>query len=163
MIKTKNNGHNLGAIIRQHRIMAQLTLGELATRSGVSISHLGRIERGERFPSARVLRSVAEPLDFNEDELFASAGYLSPRSIKQAGVIEDIRSKQLDPVVVGMLKREPYEVQRAVIVILAMLKSFARQTAGCPLGIDCYASCYWWHDGSCNYKEGMKAGSGATS
>ena len=153
MDKTKNNSHNLGEIIRQHRITVPLTLAELATRSGVSVSHLGRIERVERFPSARVLGRIAQPLGFDKEELFTLAGYLSPKSIMQDEAIEDIKSRQLDPVVASMLRREPFEVQRAVIVILAMLKSFAGQTARCPLDLDCYASCYWWHDGGCEYKE----------
>jgi len=156
MSKTKNNSHNLGEIIRQHRITVPLTLGELAARSGVSVSHLGRIERGERFPSARVLSRIALPLGFNEEELFTLAGYLSPSSIMQDEAIEDIKSRQLDPVVASMLRREPFEIQRAVIVILTILKSFAGQTARCPLGIDCYSSCYWWRDGGCKYNKPVK-------
>jgi len=46
--------------------------------AGVSASHLGRIERGERFPSGSVLRRIAGPLGFEEDELFTLAGYLCP-------------------------------------------------------------------------------------
>ncbi|MBI2848431.1 MAG: helix-turn-helix transcriptional regulator [Chloroflexi bacterium] len=53
---------NLGTIIRKQRVLASLTLQELATTSTVSASHLGRIERGERFPSARILRKIARPL-----------------------------------------------------------------------------------------------------
>jgi len=52
---THSNGKSLGKIIKQQRILAQLTLRELAGKSGVSSSHLGRVEAGERFPSARIL------------------------------------------------------------------------------------------------------------
>ena len=69
--------NDLGRIIKQQRITIQLTLQELAAKAGVSASHLGRIERGERFPSAHILRKIATPLGFEEDELFTLAGYLS--------------------------------------------------------------------------------------
>jgi transcriptional regulator with XRE-family HTH domain len=69
---------NLSTIIKRQRVMVPLTLRELAARAGVSASHLGRIERGERFPSANILRKIARPLGFDEDELFMLAGYLSP-------------------------------------------------------------------------------------
>ena len=77
MVRTDSN---LGRILKQQRIAIPLTLQELATTSGVSSSHLGRIERGERFPSAHILRKIAKPLGFDEDELFTLAGFLSPQS-----------------------------------------------------------------------------------
>ena len=90
--------NNLGRILKQQRITVPLTLQELATVSGVSSSHLGRIERGERFPSAHILRKIAKPLGFDEDELFTLAGFLSPQT---PGVAEDGRSvyssRHLDP------------------------------------------------------------------
>jgi len=48
--------------------------------SGVSSSHLRRIERGERFPSAAILRKIAKPLGFSESELLSLADYLPPES-----------------------------------------------------------------------------------
>ena len=73
-----DNRENLGEIIRRRRVTVPLTLQQLGTISSVSPSHLGRIENGGRFPSARILRRIAKPLGFEEDELFALAGYLSP-------------------------------------------------------------------------------------
>ncbi|MFC1957908.1 helix-turn-helix domain-containing protein, partial [Chloroflexota bacterium] len=72
------NDSNLGKILKQQRTTIPLTLKELTATSGVSASHLGRIERGERFPSAHILRRLAKPLGFDEDELFTLAGFLSP-------------------------------------------------------------------------------------
>ncbi|MFH1646635.1 MAG: helix-turn-helix transcriptional regulator [Chloroflexota bacterium] len=118
---------DLGRILKQQRITVPLTLQELAAESGVSSSHLGRIERGERFPSARILRKIAKPLGFNEDELFTLAGFLSPQT---PGVAEEAgtryASRQLDPYVARMLSEEPPDVQRAVIGILSLLKSIAK-------------------------------------
>jgi len=121
---TTNKGNNLGKIIRQQRVMIPLTFQELAAKSGVSASHLGRIERGERFPSAHILRKLAKPLGFDETELFTRAGYLS----LQASTTEDrtqYNLGQLDPHVARVLASEPVEVQRAVIGILSILKNIA--------------------------------------
>jgi len=49
-----NNGNYLGRILKQRRVMIPLTLRGLAVISGMSPSHLGRVERGERFPIAMV-------------------------------------------------------------------------------------------------------------
>jgi transcriptional regulator with XRE-family HTH domain len=114
---------SLSTIIKRQRIMVPLTLRELAAKAGVSASHLGRIERGERFPSANILRKIAKPLGFDEDELFMLAGYLS------AGAPIGAESREgLDPYVAKMLAREPVETQRAIIGILSILKSLAQST-----------------------------------
>lgn len=103
-----------------------MTLRELTDMSGVSSSHLGRVERGERFPSASILRRIAKPLGFEEDELFTLAGYLSPTSPGVAEAHPAYSGRQLDPYVAKVLAEEPAEVQRAVIGILSMLKSISR-------------------------------------
>lgn len=119
--------NDLGKILKQQRITIPLTLQELAAESKVSSSHLGRIERGERFPSARILRKIAKPLGFDEDELFTLAGFLSPQT---PGIAEEgssrYSSRQLDPYVARMLAEESPEVQRSVIGILSLLKSIAK-------------------------------------
>ncbi len=99
---------NLGEVIRRQRAMMALTLAELAERSGISASHLGRIERGERFPSARTLRRIARPLGFDE-------------SLPEDG-------GQLDPYVATVLSQEPVSVQHAVVGIVTILKSIAEST-----------------------------------
>jgi transcriptional regulator with XRE-family HTH domain len=113
--------NKLSTIIKRQRIMVPLTLRELAAKAGVSASHLGRIERGERFPSANILRKIAGPLGFDEDELFMLAGYLSAGAPIGAESYEG-----LDPYVAKMLAREPVETQRAIIGILSILKSLAQ-------------------------------------
>ncbi len=121
-----NNKNNLGKIIRQQRVMVPLTLQELGAIAGVSPSHLGRIEKGGRFPSARILRKIAKPLGFDEDELFALAGYLSPKSPGVAENHQDYSGGGLDPYVARVLAQEPVEIQRAIISILTILKSIAK-------------------------------------
>jgi len=125
-----NDNNNLGKILKQRRVIMQLTLRNLAETSSTSSSHLGRIERGERFPSASVLRKLAKPLGFEESELFSLVGYLSPLSIGiEEGKTEYIGG-QLDPYVSKVLGEEPVEVQRAAIGILVILKSIAKSLKG---------------------------------
>lgn len=113
------NTSELGKILKRQRLMIPLTLHELAAKSGVSPSHLGRIERGNRFPSAHILQKLAEPLGFDEGELFARAGYLSPKAERE--YIQGV-----DPYVTAVLSQEPVEMQRTVVGILSVLKSVAQ-------------------------------------
>ncbi len=121
-----NNGEYLGRILKQRRVMIPLTLRGLAVISGTSSSHLGRIERGERFPSALILRKIAKPLGFEESELFSLAGYLSPQPSSLDEKSADYGGGRLDPYVGRILSQEPVEVQRTVIGILSILKSIAK-------------------------------------
>ena len=120
--------NDLGRILKQQRITVPLTLQELAAESGVSSSHLGRIEKGERFPSASILRTIAQPLAFEESELFTLAGYLSPGSAGTEETRASYIDGQLDPYVSRVLSQEPVEVQRTLIAILSILKSIAKAT-----------------------------------
>ncbi len=122
------DSNHLGEILKQQRIALSLTLQQLAAKSGVSASHLGRMERGERFPSAHILQKIARPLSFEEDELFMLAGYLSPQSPMVAEKSPIYGQDRLDPYVARVLAQEPIEMQRAVIGILTILKSIARGT-----------------------------------
>jgi transcriptional regulator with XRE-family HTH domain len=117
---------NLGKIIKQQRAMRGLTLQQLGEMSGVSSSHLGRIERGERFPSGRILQKISRPLGFSETELFKLAGLLSDQTLKIAEDSPYQGDGRLDPAVRMVLSQEPVQVQRAVIGILSILKSMTK-------------------------------------
>ena len=117
--------NNLGKILKQRRVMIPLTLKEVAATSGVSSSYLGRIENGQRFPSAHILRKIAKPLGFEESELFTLANYLSPKPPVADEAIKD-NVVGLDPYVARVLSQESVEVQRTVIGILSILKSIAK-------------------------------------
>jgi len=123
IMTTASNRNEFGKTLKQQRQMAELTLSQLAAKSGVSASHLGRIERGERFPSGHILRKIARPLGFDESLLLTTAGYLSPGSENSE---EHRIYRGLDHYVAKVLSEEPVEVQRAVIGILSVLKSIAK-------------------------------------
>jgi transcriptional regulator with XRE-family HTH domain len=123
----KNTRKDLGKILKQRRLSIPMTLRELSAKSGVSQSHLTRIERGERFPSALVLRKIAKILTFEENKLFSLAGFLSPSYSVNTEISERYSyNKGLDPYVAAVLAQEPLEVQRTVVIILNILKSIAK-------------------------------------
>ena len=121
-----SNRSDFGKMLKRQRVMMSLTLLDVANMSGISSSHLGRIEGGKRFPSARVLKRLAKPLGFEENELFTLAGFLSPQSSSLAEESPDYTGGQLEPYVARVLSQEPFDVQRAAIGILSILKSLTR-------------------------------------
>jgi len=117
----------LSKILKQQRLMAELTLRQLSANSGVSSSHLGRIERGERFPSGHILRKIAKPLGVEESLLMTMAGYLSPDSSSETS--EELGLyRQLDPYVAKVLSEEPVHVQRTMVTLFIMLKQAIAQS-----------------------------------
>jgi len=124
----RDDSNELGQMLKARRLMMPLTLKELTAGSGVSSSHLVRIEKGQRFPSARILRRLAKPLDIDESQLLIMAGYLSPLPSATVGDETEHVHKGLDPYVAGVLAQEPVEVQRTVIAILTILQSIAKRT-----------------------------------
>lgn len=68
---------NITKIIREQRKKMSLSLVQLSKISGVSISHLSRVEQGNRRPSIRTLEKIAKPLGFDLNELLIITGHLS--------------------------------------------------------------------------------------
>jgi transcriptional regulator with XRE-family HTH domain len=118
---------DIGKVLKQRRRSLSLTIREISEQSGVSASHLSRIEKGNRFPSASVLRRIAEPLGYEELEIMMEAGYLSP--LKSGEGKDGRRVNKLDPFVAGVLGQEPVEVQRAVLQILSTIKRISELQA----------------------------------
>jgi transcriptional regulator with XRE-family HTH domain len=116
----------IGSILKQLRLRADISRMQLSVASGVSPSHLTRIENGQRFPSAKVLRKIAPHLLIGEVELLSLAGYVSVDQYSKLGHPD---STKLDPNVVAVLSQGPVEVQRAVISILSMVKYIAESIA----------------------------------
>jgi transcriptional regulator with XRE-family HTH domain len=59
----------VGRIIRQERQRNGLTIKELGEKAGLSEIYVGEIERGQKYPSAKVLESIATALDLDLAEL----------------------------------------------------------------------------------------------
>ena len=121
-----HNSNDLGKILKQRRLMTPLSLQKLSAASGVSPSHLDRIEKGQRFPSASILRKIANPLGFADSELLTIAGLLSSQP---SSTVESSSGGRLDLYVAAVLSQEPPEVQRTVLTITSILKSMAKSIA----------------------------------
>jgi transcriptional regulator with XRE-family HTH domain len=60
MANSDVDGETFHHFLRETRIRHGLTLNEVAERTGISVTHMSRLERGQRQPSIGVLRQLAE-------------------------------------------------------------------------------------------------------
>lgn len=74
---------DLGSFIRDLRENAQVSVRQLAERSGVSNPYLSQVERGLRKPSADVLNQIAKALRVSAEVLYVRAGILEPSEKSQ--------------------------------------------------------------------------------
>ncbi|GCF09403.1 helix-turn-helix domain-containing protein [Dictyobacter arantiisoli] len=59
----------LGQVVRQERQYRNLTIKDLGEKAGLSEIYVGEIERGQKYPSAKVLESLAQALGLDLAEL----------------------------------------------------------------------------------------------
>jgi transcriptional regulator with XRE-family HTH domain len=59
----------LGRVIRQERQYRHLTIKELGEKAGLSEIYVGEIERGQKYPSAKVQESIARAMEIDLAEL----------------------------------------------------------------------------------------------
>lgn len=59
----------MGRVIRRERQDRHLTIKELGDKAGLSEIYVGEIERGQKYPSAKVLESLADALDLDMADL----------------------------------------------------------------------------------------------
>lgn len=72
--KTRERGPlavEFGDSVRAHRQAASLTQEKLAEASGLHVTYIGGIERGERNPSLLNIGKIADALDVTLEELFS--------------------------------------------------------------------------------------------
>jgi len=74
---------DIGSFIRSQRELAQVSVRQLAERSGVSNPYLSQVERGLRKPSADVLNQIAKALRVSAEVLYVRAGILEPGEASQ--------------------------------------------------------------------------------
>ena len=78
----------IGRVIRRERQDRHMTIKELGDKAGLSEIYVGEIERGQKYPSAKVLESLAQALDIDIDELLE----LFAEEIRQERVPEATRA-----------------------------------------------------------------------
>jgi transcriptional regulator with XRE-family HTH domain len=59
----------IGRVIRRERQDRQLTIKELGDKAGLSEIYVGEIERGQKYPSSKVLENLAGALDLDMADL----------------------------------------------------------------------------------------------
>src|ERR1700753_4294450 len=77
MATPKDLPQDVGGFIRDLRQAAEIFLGQLAARAGVSNPYLSQIERGLRKPSAEVLQQLATALRVSTPMMYLRAGLLN--------------------------------------------------------------------------------------
>lgn len=66
----------IGSFIKEYRKNNEnLTLRGLSDLTGISFSHLGKIERGEHTPTKETLNIIANALGIDKNKLYVKAGY----------------------------------------------------------------------------------------
>src|ERR1700745_1892371 len=82
-VKVSTAASDIGSFIRDLRENAQVSVRQLAERSGVRNPYLSQVERGLRKPSADVLNQIAKALRISAEVLYVQAGILEPRETSQ--------------------------------------------------------------------------------
>ncbi len=59
----------MGRVIRRERQDRRMTIKELGEKAGLSEIYVGEIERGQKYPSSRVLENLSQALDLDIAEL----------------------------------------------------------------------------------------------
>ncbi|WP_156687705.1 helix-turn-helix domain-containing protein [Mycobacterium sp. Marseille-P9652] len=99
--KVSTAASDIGSFIRDLRENAQVSVRQLAERSGVSNPYLSQVERGLRKPSADVLNQIAKALRISAEVLYVRAGILEPSEKSQVrdAIVTDLalteRQKQV--------------------------------------------------------------------
>jgi transcriptional regulator with XRE-family HTH domain len=78
-----------GAEVRRLRLLAGLSLHELAERAGVTPNYLGMIELGKRNPSVAVIEAIARGLHVAPGELLGGTT-LGPKALEFARLFQSV-------------------------------------------------------------------------
>lgn len=104
----------LGGFIRQQRMLADLSLRQLADVARVSNPYLSQIERGLHKPSAEILKAIAGALHISAEQLYARAGFLDDDAgERERTTVED--AVRLDPALSPAQKDALMRVYRSFI------------------------------------------------
>lgn len=95
---------NIHSYLRESRIEQGLSIQELSTLSGISASHISRIERGKRKPSPHTLKKIAPYLRVDYIQLLKIADLVdndNPELVKLDEVLKQTdllyKSKKVSP------------------------------------------------------------------
>lgn len=84
---------NIGNFIKQLRTPKNLSVNQLSLYSGVSSSHISRIERGLKKPSPEILKKISAVLKVPYEEFLKVSGYIdNPQNNISNNLYKDISS-----------------------------------------------------------------------
>ena len=103
----------LGEYLKEQRLLARLSLRQLADQAGVSNPYLSQIERGLRKPSAEILQQIARALEISAETLYIRAGILEER---EGG--SDL---------IGEIRRDPHITEDQKKTLVRIYESFRHE------------------------------------
>ncbi|WP_449355647.1 helix-turn-helix domain-containing protein [Virgibacillus natechei] len=77
------NRNKIGKFIKKYREEKEMSLRALSEITGISFSHVSKIERGEHTPSKETISIIANKLDLDENELLIMSGYTPNNGIDE--------------------------------------------------------------------------------
>ena len=77
-----------GREVRRRRKALELTLEQLAERSGLTPNYIGTVENGRRDPSLSTIGALARGLGVPTGELIGGIGGMSPEAIEAARLFD---------------------------------------------------------------------------
>lgn len=140
----------LGVILKQRRKVMELRLLDIREACGVSESHMGRIENGERYPSAEILSKLAKPLGYQEIEIFRLAGYLteSPEGTPPDKLHKATKHTVGKPMLVNLPAEGYVDSGEGGMAFYFVVKSLLKQKTGrCVCGVGAVAT--WQRPDAC--------------
>jgi transcriptional regulator with XRE-family HTH domain len=125
MLVVRNN-NRLGEYLKSLRQDMGISQYKLAGITGLSVSHICRLEKGNRLPSGTMIVALARALGVAEKELLAMAGYIAAN--QSTGKYESPVNPEtgLDPLVLKALAQETPKLQRQIIQVFQSMKQLAQ-------------------------------------
>jgi transcriptional regulator with XRE-family HTH domain len=122
-MKVVPSENKVGEYLKSLRQGMGISQNKLADISGITVSHICRMEKGNRIPSGAMVVKLASALGIAEKELLVMAGHTGEPITAES---TKLLLEAIDPSVVGALEQETPEVQRRIIHTLQRMKEMAR-------------------------------------
>lgn len=117
----------LGGFIRSQRQMAKLSLREMAAMTKVSNAYLSQVERGLHQPSLKVLRSIADALHLNTDQMLSRAGWSTGEADPGAEPVEPVEQVPAPPGVEAAIAADDRLSDEQKAALLGVYRSFLQR------------------------------------
>ncbi|MDN5919118.1 MAG: helix-turn-helix transcriptional regulator [Pseudonocardia sp.] len=120
----------LGGFIRAQRQMAKLSLREMASMTSVSNAYLSQVERGLHQPSLKVLRSIADALHLNTDQMLHQAGWSTGADEEHRGDAEPAAAPPPAGDTEAVIRADPRLSEEQRTALIGVYRSFVERSGG---------------------------------